>query len=154
LLADEATEPQYRETRVYLVLPPEAKDWAVREGLPQPPVGAQIVGGRNVLARLLSPDPYTVFRLTPLLPEADQRIRLTIAVPTDTTSVTYWLDDQVLTTTVASPFDSWWAIQPGEHALYAVVTRDDGSTITTEPIRFRVGVWIPPDERPTSGAAE
>ena len=34
-------------------------------------VGAQIVGGEAIPARLLSPDPYTVFRLTPLLPEED-----------------------------------------------------------------------------------
>jgi len=154
LLADETTPPQEQVDQVYLVLPPEAHDWAIRQGIPQPPVGAKIVGGEQVPARLLSPDPYTVFRLTPLLPPDQQRIRLTIAVPTHTRAVTYWLDDAELATTSQSPFDHWWTLQPGEHDLYAVVTLNDGSTLTTERIHFRVGAWVPPDERPTSGAAE
>ena len=79
LLADENTPPQDVEERVYLVLPPEAQDWAIRQGIPQPPVGAKIVGGESVPARLLSPDPYTIFQLTPRVPEDRQKIRLTIA---------------------------------------------------------------------------
>jgi membrane carboxypeptidase/penicillin-binding protein PbpC len=154
LLADGTTPPEYREERVYLVLPPEARDWAIRQGIPQPPVGAQIVGGRDIPARLLSPDPYTAFQLTPLLPEELQRIRLTVVVPTDTTSVTYWLDNETLGTVDQEPFDYWWALYPGDHDLYAVVDLSDGSAITTDSIHFRVGVWIPPDERPASGVLE
>ncbi|MBN1680958.1 MAG: penicillin-binding protein 1C [Anaerolineae bacterium] len=154
LLADETTPVEDRVERVYLVLPPEAHDWAVREGIPQPPVGAQIAGGENVPARLLSPDPYTIFRLTPLLPEEEQRIRLTIAVPTHTQSVTYWLDDEELVTVNEEPFDTWWELHPGGHEVYAVVTLDDGSTITTDDVFFRVGAWVPPDEQPPSGPAE
>jgi 1A family penicillin-binding protein len=154
LLVEETTPSEYREERVYLILPPEASDWANRQGIPQPPVGATIVGGEEIPARLLSPDPYTVYRLTPLLPEQDQRIRLTIAVPTHTERVTYWLDDELLATVDTSPFDHWWELYPGEHDLYATVALDDGSTITTDSIHFRVGAWIPPDERPTSGTFE
>ncbi|MBN2304307.1 MAG: PBP1A family penicillin-binding protein [Anaerolineae bacterium] len=154
LLADENTPVEDREERVYLILPPEAQDWAVRQGIPQPPVGAQIVGRENVLARLLSPDPYTVFRLTPLLPEDQQRIRLTIAVPAHTEQVTYWMDGESLATVEDDPFDYWWALFPGEHEVYAEVTRADGEIITTDSVFFRVGAWIPPDERPTSGSAE
>jgi penicillin-binding protein 1C len=152
LLADETTPPEYREERVYLVLPPEAHDWAIRQGIPQPPVGAQIVGGEDIPARLLSPDPYTSFQLTPLLPEDLQRIRLTISVPTNTDAVAYWLDDELLATVAHKPFDFWWPLYPGDHDLYAVVSLADGSTITTDSIHFRVGVWIPPDERPASGS--
>ncbi|HML23087.1 MAG TPA: penicillin-binding protein 1C [Aggregatilinea sp.] len=154
LLADDTTPPEDCEDRVYLVLPPEARDWALRQGIPQPPVGAQIVGGEQVPVRLLSPDPYTVFRLSPQLPDDEQRIRLTIAVPTNAQSVTYVMDGTPLVTTTASPFDTWWTLQPGEHDLTAEVTLRDGSTLTTENIHFRVGAWVPPDERPTSGLAE
>jgi len=104
--------------------------------------------------RLLSPDPYTVFRLTPLLPADLQRIRLTVSAPDDTTQVSYWLDDVPLATVGEAPFDHWWALQPGEHTVHAVVTLDDGTTITTDPQPFRVTVWVPPDERPASGAVE
>ncbi|MBN1200911.1 MAG: PBP1A family penicillin-binding protein [Anaerolineae bacterium] len=154
LLADDATPPEYREDRVYLVLPPEARDWALRRGIPQPPIGAEIVGGRDVLARLLSPDPYTVFRLTPILPEDQQRVRLTIAVPTHTERVIYWLDDELLISVNETPFDYWWTLYPGDHELYAEVTLDDGSTITTDSVEFQVAAWVPPEERPISGPAE
>jgi 1A family penicillin-binding protein len=154
LLADEDTLPQDVEERVYLVLPPEAQDWAIRQGIPQPPVGAKIVGGESVPARLLSPDPYTVFQLTPRVPEDQQKIRLTIAVPTSTERVSYWMDGERLATEDEAPFDYWWALLPGDHELYAVVELADGTRITTESIHFRVGVWIPPDERPASGTAE
>jgi 1A family penicillin-binding protein len=154
LLADETTPPEDREERVYLVLPPDARDWAIRQGIPQPPVGAQIVGGEDIPARLLSPDPYTTFQLTPLLPANLQRIRLTIAVPTNTESVTYWLDNQMLATVDQEPFDYWWPLYPGDHDLYAVVDLAGGSTLTTNNVHFRVGVWIPPDERPSSGVLE
>ncbi|WP_119072809.1 penicillin-binding protein 1C [Aggregatilinea lenta] len=154
LLADDTTPPEAREERVYLVLPPEAHDWAIRQGIPQPPVGAQIVGGEQVPARLLSPDPYTVFRLSPQLPPDEQRIRFTVAVPTNAQSVIYLLDGDPLDTVDERPFSLWWTLQPGEHDLVAEVVLSDGSTVTTDPVHFQVGAWVPPDERPTSGIAE
>ena len=154
LLADESTPPEEREERVYLVLPPEAREWAQRRGIPQPPVGAQRVGERDRRVRLLSPDPYTVFRLTPQLPADLQRIRLAVSAPDDTAQVSYWLDDALLGTASAAPYDYWWALQPGEHTVQAVVTLADGTAITTDTQPFRVAVWVPPDERPASGVAD
>jgi penicillin-binding protein 1C len=151
LLADATTPPEEREERVYLVLPPEAREWALRQGIPQPPLDAHLVGAPDDEARLLSPDPYTVFRLTPLLPVEAQRIRLRIAVPADALEVTYWLDDAPLSTVQQAPFDSWWTLQPGEHTLYAVVRRSDGTTLTTDSVPFRVTEWIPPEQQPASG---
>jgi hypothetical protein len=103
---------------------------------------------------MLSPDPYTIFRLTPLLPLEDQRVRLTIATPSHTQQVSYWLDDQHLADVDRYPFDYWWPLLPGDHQVYAEVVFNDGSAVTTEVIPFRVGSWIPPNERPTSGVAE
>jgi len=151
LLADETTPPEDRETRVYLVLPPEARDWAQRRGIPQPPIGAQIVDGDSIPVRLLSPDPYTVFQLSPRLPTELQRIRLTVAVPTNAIQVTYRMDGEELVTTRESPFDHWWNLEPGEHELVAEVALDTGETLVTEPIVFHVAAWIPPEERPTAG---
>lgn len=39
LLATAATPPENRETRVYLILPPEAEDWVRDSGIAQPPTG-------------------------------------------------------------------------------------------------------------------
>ncbi len=154
LLADATTPLEDREDRVYMVLPLEAHDWVIRQGIPQPPIGAQIVGGEQVPARLLSPDPYTIYRLSPQLPADQQRIRFTVAVPTNAQSVTYVLDGIRLGTIDETPFALWWSLQPGEHDLVAEVTLRDGSVLTTEAIHFQVGAWVPPDERPTSGIAE
>ncbi len=151
LLADETTPPEEREERVYLILPPEAQDWAIRQGIPQPPVGARIASGENVPARLLSPDPHTVFRLTPLLPEDQQRIRLAVTVPSQAEAVAYWLDGALLATVEEPPYEHWWSLQPGEHEISAVVELADGTRITTDPVLFRVGTWVPPEERPRSG---
>lgn len=154
LLADETTPPEDREERVYLILPPEARDWAIRQGIPQPPVGARIAGGESIPARLLSPDPHTVFRLTPLLPEDQQRIRLAVAVPSHAERVAYWLDGDLLATVDQPPFDHWWPLVPGEHEITAVIDLDDGTSVATGAVSFRVGTWIPPEERPRSGPAE
>jgi 1A family penicillin-binding protein len=151
LLADDHTPPEFRAERVYLVLPPEAQDWAKSRGIPTPPVGARVAGGEQVPPRLLSPDPYTVFRLTPRVPERLQRIRLTAAVPSHTRQVSYWMDNELIASVDEPPFDHWWTLEPGKHTLYATVNLADDSTITTDSIEFRVGAWIPPDERPTSG---
>ncbi|NDJ78189.1 MAG: PBP1A family penicillin-binding protein [Chloroflexi bacterium] len=154
LLADDNTPPAYREERVYLVLPPEAQDWAQRRGIAPPPVGATVVGGETVPARLLSPDPYTVFRLTPRVPVENQRIRLSVAVPSHTIHVSYWLNNELLATVSEPPYHYWWVLEAGQQNLFAVVALDDGSSITTDTIPFRVGAWVPPEERPTSGPAE
>ena len=68
--------------------------------------------------------------------------------------MSYWLDDQLLATVDEEPFDHWWLLYPGEHDLYAVVALADGRTITTDSVPFRVGAWIPLEERPLSGVAE
>lgn len=151
LLADANTPPEDREERVYLVLPPEAREWALRQGIPLPPLDAHLIGAPDDEARLLSPDPYTVFRLTPLLPVEAQRIRLRIAAPADTLEVTYWLDDAPLSTVQQAPFDAWWTLQAGEHTLYAVVRRGDGTALTTDRVSFRVTEWVPPEQQPASG---
>lgn len=154
LLAGEDTPLAEREERVYLVLPPEAQDWARRQGIPQPPVDVRVVAGQEAPVRLLSPDPYTVFRLTPLVPAESQRIRLRIIAPPDAAQVVYRIDGETVAQSDAAPFDAWWALAPGEHALSAEVTLADGRVLEAEPVPFRVSAWAPPDERAVSAAAQ
>ena len=83
----------------FVVLPQEARDWAVRNGLRLPPLGAVIEApdaGAGV--RLLEPDPYTVFELSPVIPRESQRLRLTVGTPQDTVRVTYTLDGAAIGT--------------------------------------------------------
>ncbi len=154
LLADDATPAADRLREVFLVLPPEARDWAARQGIPAPPIGARTVGYDAHPVRLLNPDPYTVFQITPFTPYETQRIRLQTATPSDTIRVRYLMDGELLATSEAAPFEVWWALTPGPHELQAVATLASGETVTSEAVPFRVNSWVPPGERPVSGEAE
>ena len=69
LLADDSTPDAERVNRIYEVLPQEARDWALRNNLPQPPIGSAVrVAASDDRLRLLEPDPYTSFELSPQLP--------------------------------------------------------------------------------------
>ena len=154
LLADEDTPHAEREERVYLVLPPDAQDWARRQGIPQPPVSVQVLAATDAPARLLSPDPHTIFRLTPLVPAESQRIRLRIVAPADAERVVYRIDGAPVVESNTAPFDAWWVLLPGEHELSAEVTLRDGRVLDAEPVPFQVSAWVPPDERASSGAID
>lgn len=154
LLADEDTPHAEREERVYLVLPPEAQDWARRQGIPQPPVSVQVLAATDAPVRLLSPDPHTIFRLTPLVPAESQRIRLRIVAPADAERVVYRIDGAPVAESNTAPFDAWWVLLPGEHELSAEVTLRDGRVLDAEPVPFQVSAWVPPDERASSGAID
>ncbi len=152
LLAVETTPPEDRVEQVYLVLPQEARDWAVREGIPQPPLGAAMItpDGAHTL-RLLEPDPYTVFRLSPALPIETQRLRLTVGVRPGTTRVTYLMDGQPVGSATEAPWVVWWPLEAGPHELTAVAELADGTTEASAPIPFTVTEYIPPELMPTSG---
>ena len=155
-LATEDTPENYREEKVYLVLPPEAREWASSEGIPPPPTGAILVnaGDEGDTVRLMAPDPYTQFQMTPLLPYSYQRILLSVITPPNTESITYQLNGHILAEDVPSPFELWWELVPGQHTLVALATLDDGTILESEPIPFQVDAFIPQEVRPTSGSAE
>jgi membrane carboxypeptidase/penicillin-binding protein PbpC len=157
LLATDLTPPDRRIDRIYQVLPQEAREWAQRHGIDQPPtealpVSAQGAGSEKTL-RLLTPDPYTVYQLTALVPLESQRIRFTAAVPPGTVSITFWLDDQPLATATSDPWWIQWALVPGHHTLSVSAQMQDGSTQTSEPVAFTVVSFVPPAEQPVSGEA-
>ncbi|MBZ0309227.1 MAG: transglycosylase domain-containing protein, partial [Anaerolineae bacterium] len=154
LLADENTPDEFLKEEVFLVLPQEARTWAAQHGIPAPPLGAVPVGENEVPVKLLAPDPYTVFQLTPLTPLETQRILLRVTTPSSTTHIEYWLDGTRLQEITVYPFETWWTLTPGSHTLQAVATLKSGETLHSEEVYFRVNSWIPPDERPTSGEAE
>ncbi|RMG87018.1 MAG: hypothetical protein D6712_06405 [Chloroflexi bacterium] len=138
-LADENTPPEYRTAQVFIVLPQEARDWGMRHGIRQPPAGALIQApddDRSV--RLLEPDPYTVFEVSPITPIETQRLRFTVGVPSSTQSVRYYLNDQLLSTVTQSPWDYWWSLAVGEYELVAEATLADGAVQRSAPIPFRV----------------
>lgn len=144
-LADDSTPPERRIERVFAVLPQEARDWGLRNGIPLPPSGAAVrVTDRSAGLRLLAPDPYTIFQISPLLPPETQRLRLTVGAPPETESITYLLDGEALATVAESPWETWWELEQGDHELIAQAQLTDGTTETSAAIPFSVTTYAPP----------
>jgi penicillin-binding protein 1C len=147
-LADENTPREFQRDRIYLILPQDAWSWALRHGIPLPPAKSRM---RQQALRILAPDPYTVYQLSPLLPFDAQQIKLTAAVPADTTKVEFLINDQVVGQTQATPWTVWWALVPGEYQIQARVTLADGTVKMSESIPFSVTSFVPANEIPASG---
>lgn len=144
-LADENTPPEQRIERVYVVMPQEARDWAIRRGYPPPPLASARVDDADDRLRLLEPDPYTSFQISPTLPREAQRLRLTVGAPVETISVSFEMNGEVIGTAAASPWVVWWPLEVGAHELVARATLRDGSEIVSDAIPFRVTVLAPPE---------
>ncbi|MCU0499585.1 MAG: transglycosylase domain-containing protein [Anaerolineae bacterium] len=140
-LADPTTPADRVEERVLVVLPQEAQAWARQHGLPTLPDGitiAEVAPDQDQGLRILTPAPYVIYQLDPLIPRETQRIRWSVGVPAGTSHVTYFLNDQAIITVETAPFEAWWALALGDYQLTAQVTLADGSTQITEPIPFSV----------------
>jgi penicillin-binding protein 1C len=138
-LADDTTAPEDVIERTYLVLPQEAREWGLRNGLALPPEDALIrLPDAEKPLRLLSPDPYTVFELSPILPTSAQRLRFRVGYPPDTVAVTYALNGTDLTTSTTAPYQAWWELALGQYTLTATAELADGTRLTTDPLYFTV----------------
>jgi penicillin-binding protein 1C len=155
MLATDQTPPGRRVERVYQVLPPEARDWALQHGIEQPPIPVTAMGSNGAAAsgslRLLLPDPYTVYQLTPQLPFEVQRIRLATTVPPETETITFWMDGVPLETISSDDYWVWWTLVPGQHTLHVTAQMLDGSTQTSDSLRFSVVSFVPPAEEAITG---
>ncbi len=139
LLADEDTVAADRLEQVFLVLPPEARDWARRHGIPQPPVAAgRLAGAPDDSLRWLSPDPYTVFQFADHLPAASQRLRFALAAPAPTRMVEFRLNGETIALVEGLPWETWWTLRPGEYSLRASATLPDGAQVKSAPLPFSV----------------
>jgi penicillin-binding protein 1C len=151
LLADENTPFEQRLVQTYIVLPQEAWDWAVRNGIRLPPENAPtVLPDADDGLRLLSPDPHTIFEISPLIPIESQRIRFSVGVPPEAIAITYYLNDVPLGTVTETPWTLWWVLAIGDYELVAEATLSDGTTQRTDPLIFRV---VPPDV-PTARTVE
>jgi 1A family penicillin-binding protein len=142
LLADEDTPVERRVRQVFALYPQEAREWAIRQGIPQPPERASALTPVRMPdaergLRLLSPDPYTIFEISPILPIEAQRIRFAVGVPPGTQRVTYELDGVGLPAVESAPWSLWWTLELGEHTLIAHAETPDGLQ-TSAPLHFRV----------------
>ena len=139
LLATADTVPENIVEQTYIVLPQEARQWGIRKGLRQPPTEGEVLTVDDVDGlRLLEPDPYTMFQLSPTMPADAQRLKLTVGVAEGTQSVTYTMDGQMIGAVTESPWVVWWPLALGTHELVATAQMNDGTTQTSAPISFSV----------------
>lgn len=151
-MATEDTPEEYRIAQTYIVLPQEARDWAVRNGIRQPPVGAVVAHpDADEGLRLLEPDPYTIFEISPILPIDSQRLKFTVGAPPETQRVSYYLNDELLGSRDTAPWDLWWAIAPGQYELQAIALMADGSETSSDSIPFQVVEDEEPGPRTVTG---
>jgi membrane carboxypeptidase/penicillin-binding protein PbpC len=155
LLATDSTPPNRRLGQVFQVLPQEAREWALRHGIDQTSIADDTVSAQGAdsqqTLRLLTPDPYTQYQLTPEIPFDAQKIRLRAAVPSSATSIAFWLDDRQVGAADGYPWSVWWTLMPGHHRLTVSAQLQNGETQTSSPIEFSVVSFVPPDDRPSSG---
>jgi membrane peptidoglycan carboxypeptidase len=144
LLADDNTPEDQKVEQTYIVLPQEARDWGIRNGVRQPPLGAIVELGDDADVRVLQPDPYSIFQISPVTPLETQRIRFTVRTPTGTESVFYTLDGTSLGALDEAPWSMWWGLELGDHELTATAISADGTRETSETVYFRVTDYEPP----------
>jgi membrane carboxypeptidase/penicillin-binding protein PbpC len=138
-LAGPGTPREYVAAQVFLVLPPEAQEWARQNGVPQPPEGVAAGGGDDGAAlRIISPDAATVYIVSPRLPVENQLIPLRVAAAGALRSVTFYLDGAVVETVTSAPFEAWWALAPGTHQVRAEARLEGGEVVESEAVEFRV----------------
>ncbi len=155
-----ADTPQDRiETRVFLVLPAEAREWARDNGIAQLPATAD--GGPLTAAnqsatlaphasagvsnpqsaiRITRPDSGTIYRITPQTPIDTQRIPVQ-AIAADgvrLTKMVIYVDNQPIGEFTSSPARTWWTLQPGSHIIKVTAIDDQGKTLQSDPVNIVV----------------
>ncbi|MGB1287323.1 MAG: transglycosylase domain-containing protein, partial [Aggregatilineales bacterium] len=155
LLADETTPDNQRIDETFIILPQEARDWAIRNGIRQPPPNAAILApDANQTIRLLDPDPYTVFEISPVLPIETQRLRLTVGTPPETVRVHYILNGERIGMVSSAPWVLWWQLEAGEYTLVAEAELTDGTTQRSDPVPFEVANYAPLEARELEPAGD
>ena len=142
-LADDTTPPERRAEQVYVVLPDAARAWGLRNGYPEPPTQPETTTAAVNAPRFLSPDPYTTYELSPVLPAHTQRVKLAVSAPRDATHIDYHLNGERVATAGSAPYEAWWQLAIGQYDLTAEITHTDGSTTRVGPISFDVVPYTP-----------
>jgi len=145
-LADANTPAEAVVSRVFMTLPPQAHEWALAHGVPQPPADhLQTGAGQAAPLAISSPDPQTVYQISPRLPRDSQKIPFRIVASRPVREVTYLLNGRAVAAATDSPFEAWWVLEPGAFELQARARLADGATVTSAPVRFSVNAFAPPE---------
>jgi len=151
LLASAAC-PEHVVEQVLRVFPPEAREWARRQGIPQVPEQscdaepAGPLGQGRPLAEangmvITDPPQHAEFRFSPVLPGEAQQIPLAARPVGDfrPVVVTLLLDDQPIATLRHAPYRVLWPLRSGTHTFRVTATDASGNRVESAPVEFVVG---------------
>ncbi|MBI5713036.1 MAG: hypothetical protein HZC38_06385, partial [Chloroflexi bacterium] len=136
-LADSNTPPNRIVTQVFLVLPPEAEEWAREKGIPQLPVNSNQLSVISNL-KITSPDDKTVYKISPRLPISNQQVQFSAVTAKAFKEVSFVLDRVVIATVHESPYQTFWQLAEGKHSLKVVGVTKEGERIESGEITFEV----------------
>ncbi len=123
LLAGSGCDPSFTEQRAFAVFPPEVRAWARDNGWPLVPttasplcrggsVSSSSVGQRNWLT-ITSPSDGASYRLDPLIPDADEKIRFDARANDSVESIEWRVDGSPVGSGYAADFRLYWRPHPG-----------------------------------------
>ncbi|MEJ2749508.1 MAG: hypothetical protein P8183_16630 [Anaerolineae bacterium] len=88
--------------------------------------------------RLISPDPHTIYRISPALPLSAQKLRFEAVTAANLSQITLWLDGEPLATLTEPPFEAWWPLSPGQHTAWADGLDSHGNQRKSSTVTFEV----------------
>jgi membrane carboxypeptidase/penicillin-binding protein PbpC len=136
LRADANTPRQFVTERVFLVLPPEAQEWAKANGIQQIPITNNQLPITTL--SISAPDPGTVYQISPRIPRENQSVPFRVVSAQALRSVTFYLNNAPLATVTQAPFELWWPLEAGEFKLYAQAVTEEGKTMKSDEVGFSV----------------
>jgi membrane carboxypeptidase/penicillin-binding protein PbpC len=141
LLADDSTPPERIVTQVFLVLPPEAQEWAREKGIPQIPnpnfqnPNSQL---STLTLTLTSPDDATIFNISPRLPITGQQITFSAVSGVAMKEVSFVLNGEGVATLAEPPYQYFWQLAPGRYRLEVTGVTVSGERVSGEAVAFEV----------------
>jgi hypothetical protein len=148
LLANEATPPNQRTTKLALNLPPAAHNWAREHQLllladVDPAAGFNPTEATSEPLKLLSPAPNMTYQWSPQLPAESQRLPLEAAAAVPLTQVDFVVNGQVVGTDLTAPYQSWWVLEIGSFEVWVEGVTAGGELYRSPAASITV---TPPDE--------
>jgi len=136
------------ETKVFLMLPAEAREWARDNGIPQLTSnneqvtmnGQSAVSAQQAAVRITRPDNGTIYRVTPQTPIETQQIPVQAIVADNVRlqRLMIYVDERLIGEFTSSPARAWWTLQLGTHTIKAEAIDAQGKLLTSGIVQIQV----------------
>jgi membrane carboxypeptidase/penicillin-binding protein PbpC len=138
-LANDLTPPERRKSIIALNLPAEAQPWARLQGLPLLVDFKQNADSQNGNPlTLTSPTPNTTYHITGDLNLSAQQLEVDAVASQVFSTVTLYVDGNVLATLSSQPYQAWWTLSAGDHSFWVEGLTADGATVKSEVVNITV----------------